>query len=127
MRKTGYDGVATIGGSAFILTEWEYLPKATIVEVPGAGDTGTARSKIREDWEANIRGVMDDGTFTDFTDAIGDDVALVLKSDSAVTPDISISKTGILAEAPITVPIDRGIEIRAKVVCSSGSDSASIS
>lgn len=126
MRKTGSDGVATIGAVAFKLTEWEYIPKANLVEIPAAGDTGTARTKVREDWEANIRGVMEDGSFTDFTGSIGDNVAIVLKDDSTASPDISISKTGALAEAPITVPIDRGIEIRAKIVCSSGSDSASI-
>lgn len=122
-RRSGKDGAATLGGVTFKVTNWEYTPRSINTEIPAAGDTGTARVHLRDDWEARIEGVMDAGSFPDVTALVGTSAALALADGGG---DIAIAKNGLVSEAPITSPIDGGIKISATIVCDDPTDTAAI-
>jgi hypothetical protein len=120
-RLTGKAGAATIGGSAVVLTGWEYEATSTNVETTAAGDVATDRAHIRQDYTATIRMALSvTPGYNVHTDLVGTEVAFVLKVLSGDTNGL-IADTGLVTSARINHPHDAETELEVTIVSSDGS------
>lgn len=120
-RLTGKAGAATIGGTAVVLTGWEFESTSTNVESTAAGDVATDRTHIRTDWTATIRCVVAvTPPYDVHTDLVGTESAIVLK---VLTGDAAgiVSDTGLVQSARIVHNHDAPTELEVTVISSDGS------
>jgi len=123
-RLTGKAGAATIGGSAVVLSGWEFETTSTNIETTAAGDVATDRVHIRLDWTATIRMLLSTTPpYNVHTDLVGTEVAIVLKVLSSDTNGI-VADTGLITSARIVHNHDAASELEVTCVSSDGSATA---
>jgi hypothetical protein len=121
-RKTGKAGSASVGGTAWIVTNWSYEETTSTAEIEAMGDAFVERVAIRKDWTVEVEGYLSaTEPYSQLTTAgAGSSVALLLKTDSAHTNPV-ISDTGLCTSMSMEVPHDGPITLHCTVVSEDGS------